>query len=160
MVHFAVRGDRRVNLGVGHLSICALGVKLRVFFSVPENPSAVQAFHAGLGLACWVDDEDAVILLDGECPEGLMLSATLRAMGMQVFLGPHIDEAIKSPLILMRACNRNKDEIVRRLQLARQIFPEAPVCFVTDHNGPITALPLYEDSRDVLRAAGIGFVCG
>jgi hypothetical protein len=106
----------------------------------------------------WIDEDCIAILLDADCPEGMELRSILQAVGVQVAMGPSfgLDDAM--PLILVHAANRSRPEVKARMQLARDIYPDAPVVFVTrsDRRAPVQAA--LDEVRAILRARGIGFV--
>lgn len=109
--------------------------------------------------ADWAADGCEVILLDAECPEGLALKSRLQSFGLQVLIGPyaHAEEAL--PLIVLHALNRRKPEMQFRLRAARELFPDALVCFVTGSMAQTFTSSNFNDARLALSAAGVGFVC-
>lgn len=107
----------------------------------------------------WMTGDWVVMLLDAGYPDGVTLKSVLQAMGAQVLIGPHTAEANQSPLIVVHAWNRDKPEVSFRIKMARSLFPDALVCFVTGKIKPQFSAAIYDDARCALVAAGVWFVC-
>lgn len=110
-------------------------------------------------LDSWADNCWEVIVLDAEFPEGLALKSKLQAVGAQVFVGPNAVAEESTPLIVLHASNRNKPAVQFRLQTARDLFPDALICFVTGSRTETVMTSDFNDARLALSAAGVGFVC-
>jgi hypothetical protein len=107
----------------------------------------------------WFDNGWDVVLLDAEFPEGLALKSKLQAAGLQVFIGPDGNAGEILPLIVLHATNRGKAAVQSRLEAARDLFPDALVCFVTGGMAQTVTSSNFNDARLALSAAGVGFVC-
>jgi len=152
LVAFARILDRCIVLGRNTHCDSRLGGTMK---RLPISPlrqqygaEAITVFH----------DEYLVILLDDDSSDGLMLRSQLQAVGAQVHSGPHAADPNSSALIVVQAKHRYRANIMARLKSARQVFPEAPVCFVTGHVLTPPLFQTYHDARAVLQAAGIPFV--
>ena len=106
----------------------------------------------------WGDEDYTVILLDGDFPDGLELRSVLQSVGVQVHIGPHTVLSDEVPVILVHARNRHRAEVALRMDVARRIFPDAAIGFVTGERSASMPIHAYSDARVVLGAAGIGFV--
>lgn len=104
-------------------------------------------------------DDDVVILLDGDTLEGLNFRSVLQSMGMQVYLGHHMIEPDCIPLIVLCATNRNNPDILNRLDVATAEYPNSPIIFLTGSAPRPTVSLGYNNTREMLCAAGINFVC-
>lgn len=118
-------------------------------------------------LACILDQvqpaERTVIILDMEAEWANQLRLFLMATGFDVFFGPDAPGIGRRPVLLVDHAGLKHSASIGRINYARSRFPASPLCVITGglleaSAGEECEAEQYDDARDLLRAAGIGFL--
>lgn len=102
-----------------------------------------------------------VILIEGCLPEALNMASWMRACGLNVVFGPDCC-GIETPVIVVCARDLRSTDIGARVDAAREMFADAPLCAILGIRNSETidadAVLHFDDARSVIFAAGLRFL--